>query len=198
MKQGILLSGGLDSIALAYWKRPSVAFTVAYGQLASDAEICAANAVCKSLNIPHYVLNADIRHLGAGDLTGKPSLSISPVSEWWPFRNQFLVTVAGMRAIELGVGELLVGSVRTDSAHADGTRRFYDLLDSLMQYQEGKLRVSVPAVDLSSAELIKAAGIEMSILGWAHSCHVSNLACGRCRGCYKHFSVMQELGYDPY
>ncbi len=31
-KTAILLSGGMDSIALAYWKRPELAITINYGQ----------------------------------------------------------------------------------------------------------------------------------------------------------------------
>jgi 7-cyano-7-deazaguanine synthase len=198
MKTAVLLSGGLDSIALSYWKRPQVAFTVKYGQLASDGEIRASRAACKAMGIVHEVLNADVRSLGAGDLAGSPSLGCSPVSEWWPYRNQFLVTVAGMRALSLDVCELLVGSVKSDGVHVDGSESFYSKLDDLMSIQEGQLKVSAPALSMTSAELITRSGISTGILSWAHSCHVGSLACGRCRGCLKHFSVLQELGYDPY
>lgn len=39
MKTGLLLSGGMDSLTLAWWKRPDIAFTLNYGQLAAQAEI---------------------------------------------------------------------------------------------------------------------------------------------------------------
>jgi 7-cyano-7-deazaguanine synthase len=198
MKSAILLSGGLDSIALAYWKRPEIAFTVRYGQLAGDAEVRAARAVCESIGIEHEVLDADIKSLGVGDLVGAPELNVSPVSEWWPFRNQFLATVAGMRAVALNIDELMVGSVKTDGVHCDGTEVFYRKLADLMILQEGRLSVCAPAIEMTSAELIKCSGVDLSILGWGHSCHAGTLACGRCRGCRKHFSVMQELGYAPY
>lgn len=198
MTSGILLSGGLDSIALSCWKRPQVAFTVEYGQLASEAETRAASEICRILGMDHFVLQANIRNLGTGDLAGSPASNLSSVPEWWPYRNQFLVTVAGMRAVQAGVDELMVGSVRNDAVHVDGTRQFYDLLSNLMELQEGRLRVTAPAIALSSAELIRCSGIEMGTLCLAHSCHRGNLACGRCRGCNKHFSVMEELGYAPY
>ena len=38
MNTALLLSGGMDSIALAYWKRPDIALTIDYGQAAADAE----------------------------------------------------------------------------------------------------------------------------------------------------------------
>jgi 7-cyano-7-deazaguanine synthase len=198
MRTAILLSGGLDSIALAHWKRPEIAFTVRYGQMAEEAEVRAASAVCNVLGIQHALLEADIGGLGTGDLVGVPSLNVAPVSEWWPFRNQFLATVAGMKAVSLGIELLLVGSVKTDGIHADGTEEFYRRLNDLMSSQEGNLQVCAPALHLTSAELIKKSGVPVSVLSWAHSCHTANSACGRCRGCNKHFSVMQELGYAPY
>jgi len=37
--KAILLSGGLDSIALAYWLRPQIAVTIDYGQRPARAVI---------------------------------------------------------------------------------------------------------------------------------------------------------------
>lgn len=50
-KKAILLSGGMDSIALAYWLRPEVAITLDYGQKAAEAEIAAAARVAQLLRI---------------------------------------------------------------------------------------------------------------------------------------------------
>ena|ERR1700728_532724 len=198
MRTAILLSGGLDSIALAHWKLPELALTVRYGQMAEEAEVRAASAVCNALGIQHEILKADIGSLGTGDLAGVPSVNVAPVSEWWPFRNQFLVTVAGMRAVGLGFELMMVGSVKTDGIHADGREEFYQRLSDLMTNQEGTLQVSAPALHITSAELIKESGVPLSVLSWAHSCHTGDFACGKCRGCNKHFLVMQELGYAPY
>lgn len=41
-KTAILLSGGMDSIALAYWKRPEIAITIDYGQKPAAAEVVAS------------------------------------------------------------------------------------------------------------------------------------------------------------
>ncbi|HDT5864788.1 TPA: 7-cyano-7-deazaguanine synthase, partial [Aeromonas hydrophila subsp. hydrophila] len=61
MKTGLLLSGGMDSVALAWWKRPDMAFTLNYGQLAAQAEIDAAKIICQELKIPHQVIEIDCR-----------------------------------------------------------------------------------------------------------------------------------------
>jgi 7-cyano-7-deazaguanine synthase len=196
MSSGLLLSGGLDSTAIAFWKRPTIAFTVNYGQLGAEAEIHASVAICKSLDIQHEVISVDCSSLGSGDLSGKSPLSIAPVPEWWPFRNQFLLTVAGMRAVALGVNQLVFGSVKTDAVHADGCAAFFECMDRSFSLQEGGLRVIAPAIQLTTVELIEISRIPRGILAWSHSCHVFDFACNGCRGCYKHQMVMRELGYE--
>lgn len=198
MSLGILLSGGMDSAALACWKRPEVAFTINYGQVCAEAEIHAASQICKELTIEHEIISVDCSSLGSGDLAGLPPNPIAPVPEWWPFRNQLLITLAAMRAIKLGTQTLLFGSVKSDLIHIDGRKDFFEKISELTSMQEGQLHIVAPAVELTSVELIKHSGIDRPILAWAHSCHVSNFACGNCRGCYKHQAVMAELGYGAY
>src|ERR1044071_7215477 len=104
MSTGLLLSGGMDSTALAYWKRPQVAYSIDYGQLPAEGEIRAAEAVCAALSVRHRVVKADCSGFGLGDMAGKPASSLSPISEWWPFRNQLIITLAGAAALGDGVG----------------------------------------------------------------------------------------------
>lgn len=198
MAVGILLSGGVDSIALTYWKRPDVAFTIDYGHAPAKAEEHAASQVCKELGIEHDVVRVDCSAVGSGDLANAPALSVAPVPEWWPFRNQLLITIAAARAVARGVDRLLFGAVVTDRVHADGGPQFLAALSSVVALQEGGIVVEAPAIDLSSAALVRASEVPAGILAWAHSCHVGNLACGRCRGCAKHFTTMRELGLDAY
>ena len=196
MKTGLLLSGGMDSVALAYWKKPDVAFTVDYGQKSAAGEIRVASHICRTLKIEHEVISADCKKLGSGDLAGAPALKIASVSEWWPFRNQLLLTLTAMKAVSLDVGIILFGSVKTDSVHKDGGKEFFEAINKVFASQEGNLKVSVPAINLTSTELIRISRIPRSLLLWSLSCHVSNYACGHCRGCIKHYSVLKELGYE--
>lgn len=196
--RALLLSGGQDSIAIAFWHRPDIAITVDYGQIPARAEVTAANAVCDQLGLRHVVVQADCSSIGSGDLRGGAALAIAPCPEWWPFRNQLLITIAGAASLSHGASELLIGTVRTDENHADGTSEFISNIGHLMSQQEGGLRVSAPAIGLTSSELVKASGIPIEILCWAHSCHRSNVPCGVCRGCVKHKNVMYELGLEPF
>lgn len=193
-KRALLLSGGMDSIALAYWQRPEIAITLDYGQKAAEAEIRAATQVAKLLGMEHYIIRVDCSSLGSGDLVGSAPLSDAPVTEWWPYRNQMLVTLALMKAIQLGVCELMVGSVKTDSQHTDGTREFYERLSDVVVMQEGGIQVTAPAIEMTTVELVKEAGVPNDVLMYAHSCHTGNVPCGRCHGCYKYMYVKEQLG----
>ena len=198
MSEAILLSGGLDSVALAAWLRPPIGITCNYGQLAAEGEIRAARQVSVELGIAHHIIDVNGRSLGSGDLAGASAAPTAPASEWWPFRNQLLVTLSAMLAFRLGATRLLLGTVNSDGFHVDGTERFISAIDELCGLQEGQIRVAAPAINKTSSQLIRDSGITMSVLAWAHSCHKSDWACGQCRGCCKHRRVMQELGNEPY
>ena len=192
MTSALLLSGGMDSIAIAYWKQPKYGLTVDYGQIPASAEIRASAAVCTALNIRHEVIHADISALGSGDLSGRRPASVAPARDWWPYRNQFLLTVVGMKCHLLGATEVMIGTLRTDDLHADGTKGFVQSMNALFELQEGALRIIAPAIDLSAAELVRSSGIPFHLLAWSHSCHVAETACGFCRGCRKHYETMME------
>ena len=193
MRQALLLSGGIDSIALAYWKRPTLAITVNYGQKPFEGEARAAHAVATALGIEHRLIVCDLAHLGTGDLSDRPPVDIAPVTEWWPFRNQLLATVAGMACAGEQIDEISFGTVRSDAQHADGSLAFIQSIDALMKMQEGGIRVSAPAIDLSALELVRASGVPIEILAYSHSCHTASQACANCRGCNKHLEVMEAL-----
>ena len=193
MKSAILLSGGMDSLSLAWWKRPNVAFTIDYGQRAAKTEIAVSKKICEELKIGHHVINVDLSALGSGDLLGIQQNVNAPSTDWWPYRNQMLITLAAMKAISLNIDELWIGSVKSDSYHIDGSPEFIDAMDHLVSMQEGRIRIKAPAIHLTTEELIITSGVPKSFLSWAHSCHKSNIACGKCRGCNKYFEVWSHI-----
>lgn len=198
MDVALLLSGGMDSICIAYWKRPKYGITIDYGHNPRLGEIQAASTVCKALNIEHIVITADISALGSGDLVGTTPVSDAPASEWWPYRNQFLITLAAMKCQSINVSNLMIGTLRTDGFHSDGRPEFIELMNDLFTMQEGHLTISSPAIKLSAVELVEESGIPLSILSWSHSCHTSEVACGFCRGCRKHYETMEKCFGTAY
>ncbi|TPI19777.1 7-cyano-7-deazaguanine synthase [Mesorhizobium sp. B4-1-1] len=198
MRRALLLSGGMDSTCLAFWRRPDLAITIDYGHKAAEGEIRAATAVCKHLGIDHQLIRCDLSALGSGDLAGKPADPNAPASEWWPYRNQMLVTLAAMGCIQRGISIIEIGALRTDGFHVDGRRDFIEALSAVLSMQEGGLRLEAPAANYTAEELVRASGVPIDILAWSHSCHVSDYACGYCRGCRKHYETMEAIGIDPY
>lgn len=195
MSDLLLLSGGIDSIAVAAWCRPALCLTIDYGQRPAVAEIQASQQICSALGLNHQLLSLPTSHLGCGDLSGKDPSLLSSHSEFWPFRNQYLLTLGVMIAAKVGCTRVLIGTVLTDQRHRDGDPAFIEAIDHLVRFQEGGLRISAPAAALTSGELVRRSGIVSDVLAWAHSCHVGNLACGQCRGCQKHSEVMETLGW---
>lgn len=185
----------MDSLSVAWWKRPDVAFTIDYGQQAAQAEKLAAAQVCRELSIEHQLIDVDCCSLGSGDMAGAAPNPAANTTEWWPYRNQLLITLACMRAVSCGVGLLYIGTVWADgSRHRDGLLGFVQRMDELVAFQEGGLRVEAPAIGLTTQQLVRQAGVPPGLLAWAHSCHRGNVACGDCGGCSKHFSTYEELG----
>lgn len=199
LKEGLLLSGGMDSISIAWWKRPQWAVTINYGQKAATAEILAATQVCKELGIEHEILTVDCSQLGSGDLVHLAPDTHAASSDWWPYRNQLLITLACMRALARNVHVLHIGTVKFDGeSHQDGTSEFIDRMNALVAYQEGGLHVSAPAIEYTTEELVRMAKVPSSLLAWAHSCHKADIACGNCRGCNKYLEVYSELGQEYF
>jgi 7-cyano-7-deazaguanine synthase len=190
----LLLSGGLDSTALAAWRRPALALTIDYGQAPAKAEETAAREVCRELGLEHHAVSMDCRSLGSGLLAQTPALADAPSPEWWPYRNQLLVTIASAWGLPRGATSIIVGSVAGDAArHRDGTAEFYGRLAALVAMQEGEISITAPAIHLSTGELIATSGVTDAVLGWTHSCHRSNISCGACPGCAKRREALENL-----
>lgn len=194
-KRLLLFSGGLDSTSLVVLLKPEQTLTIDYGQVSAAGEVRAAAAISSELGIPHSVLHCDCSAVGSGLLAGKDADPIAPVVEWWPFRNQLLLTLAGAWALPHGCEELIVGSVRGDDTHADGTAAFYEQADNLVAMQEGNLRITAPALSKTSESLLHEAKVPKGLLGFTHSCHRSEWACGLCPGCIKRSEILEKMIY---
>jgi 7-cyano-7-deazaguanine synthase len=187
----LLLSGGLDSSALAWWYRPDVCATVNYGQRPASGEIAASTAIAAELAIRHELITVDLQKLGSGMLSGEAAIEKARAPEFWPYRNQMLITLAAMKFIGEGLSEITIGAVSTD-IHADGQDPFLSGIDSLMRCQEGSVRVTAPARRMTSMELLKHSRFPRSLLGLTFSCHAAEYACGQSRGCVKHREVVEQ------
>lgn len=189
----LLLSGGFDSAAIAWWQRPDLCVTVDYGQSPARGEIAAAKALCSVMRLRHETLTVDLRHLGSGLLAGSEALHLGTANEWWPYRNQVLITLAAMRYVGQGVREIMIGAVATD-IHADGKPPFLEAIDRALAVQEGSVRVTAPAIQYKTLELLRLSDFPRDWLSICFSCHAMEVACGQCGGCLKHVGTLEALG----
>ncbi len=188
----LLFSGGIDSTALAWMRRPDVLMRLDYGQKAADGEARASRIIAEELGLPLDERRIDLSAFGRGAMAGRAPVGNLP-PENWPYRNQMLVTLAAMAYADAEVSEIVVGTVVTDRVHPDGRPAFMMAIDAVVRSQSGP-RILTPASGMSSLELVRASGVPRGLLGWTFSCHTGPWACGRCRGCVKHDELISSLG----
>lgn len=191
----LLLSGGLDSTLVAHWWKPEAAIFVDYGQVAAQSELKAFHHVCDKLEIKKHTLSVDISQYGFGAMFGGEGAVIGYDRDWLPFRNQYLITCAGMCAAKFGYHRLLVGSLKSDNIYGDGSQDFFKKINDTMMCQEGDIQVMAPAINLNAEELFELSGALADDIGVCHSCNNSTIGCGRCASCQKLHDVLGLAGF---
>ncbi len=194
VKRALLLSGGLDSAAIAWRKRPDVGIFVDYGQRAAIAERRAAEAIAGACDVEFIPVTVDCSVLGSGQMSGKAQIAEAPTPEWWPFRNQLLVTMAASVALTNGIQGLIIGTVSEDASNGDGTSEFVETVDRLLRLQEGGIDANGPRDRDESGRSSADLGHPAEVASWSHSCFVSDTPCMKCRGCRKHLKVLEYTG----
>jgi 7-cyano-7-deazaguanine synthase len=170
----LLLSGGVASAAVAAWRRPERCLFVDYGQEPASSARSASLAIASYLGLHWAELVFDSTAL---ERSGGSSVR-------WPYRNQLLITLAAAWAQPREERLILVGSVREeDDFRPDASHLFFRRLDQLLRVQPGGLRLGVPALGMSMAELVGVSGIGPELLDVTYGCEVAAAPCGRCRGC---------------
>jgi 7-cyano-7-deazaguanine synthase len=150
-----------------------------YGQRPAKGEARASHAVAAALGVELDVRRADMSAFGHGtmSISGAPLASASKAPEFWPYRNQMLITFAAMMYAAGPLTEILIGTVVGDDTHPDGSREFVSNIDELVRLQSG-VRVSAPAIEMTTLQLVRKAAVPKSVLGWTFSCHTGEWACG--------------------
>jgi 7-cyano-7-deazaguanine synthase len=184
----LLFSGGVDSTVLAWWLRPERLLFVKYGQVAAVGEQRAAEIIASELDLMLDIRTIDLRAFGHGIMSGGRSLN-PHAPEFWPYRNQMLVTLAAMAYADEEPESIILGSVAGDEVHPDGTGAFRAAMNNLLRVQS-QTKLDTPAAELTTEELIRQSSVSPDLLGWTFSCHTGEWACGTCRGCVKHEQVL--------
>lgn len=187
----------MDSISLLYWKKCDFAYTIDYGQICSKREIDASKYVCEKLSVNHKIISIDCTPIGSGSLNKTNRLNVNNnLEEWWPFRNQLLITFAAAQALKDGVTKILIATVKSDLKFKDGSPTFINTIKKLLKFQEGNIILSAPSINMTSLELVLKSRIGLDLLSSSYSCtRNNNIACGNCQSCKKAIEILELLKY---
>jgi len=191
----LLFSGGIDSAAIAWMEKPDVLLFIDYGQLPARGELRASTSLARGMGLRLEARTVPLRDFGRGIMVGKESVA-TDAPEFWPLRNQMLITLAAMAFADQEPLEILIGTVATDVVHPDGRPEFIDRMNEVLCAQ-GNVRLRAPAIGLTGHQLVEQSKLPAELLGWTFSCHTGEWACGRCRGCTKHVETRRTAGGFP-
>jgi 7-cyano-7-deazaguanine synthase len=214
----VLLSGGMDSLTAAGMARKD-GFDLAlihfnYGQRTEEAELRSFARIAEFLGVPgprRLVVHTNFFTLvGGSALTdrrlGVPGADLGsdriPVT-YVPFRNAVLLSMAVGWAEALGARAVYYGAVSQDSSgYPDCRAEFVAAMQVLVDAgtrPDTNIRLHAPLVNLSKADIVKAAS-EMDLpLALTWSCYQRNdRACGTCDSCALRLRGFEQAGLaDP-
>jgi len=214
----VALSGGMDSCVTAAIANENhrLAFVhINYGQRTEKRELKAYNDIAEFYGVKERLV-IDFTHLskiGGSSLTDK-NIEVSNAdldnreipTSYVPFRNANILSACVSWAEVLKAKAIFIGAVFEDSSgYPDCRPEFFSAFEKMIDLgtkPETKIKIEIPIIHLSKAEIIKK-GIELNAplhLTW--SCYQNeNKACGVCDSCALRLRGFQLAGIEdpiPY
>jgi 7-cyano-7-deazaguanine synthase len=206
-KAVIILSGGPDSVTVAYWAKEQgydvSAITFNYGQKA-QIEIKRAREIVDGLEIEHQVVdlsNLSQIYQGVTSLVDK-GLDVS--SEFTdpiivPFRNGVFMAVTVAFADGVDANHIYYGAHSSDEPfYPDCRREFYEAFQEAARLgTEREIFISSPYSDKKKSEVLAEAvrlGVPLDVT-W--SCYLNGPThCGVCESCNNRKNAFREAGIE--
>ncbi len=206
-KAVIILSGGPDSITVAYWAKAQgydvSAITFNYGQKA-QIEIQTAEAIAKELDIQHQVIDlSNLSQIYQG-VTSLVDKDIEVSDEFTdpiivPFRNGVFMAVTVAYADGVGANHIFYGAHNSDEAfYPDCRREFYEAFQEAARLgTEKDIVIKSPYSDTQKSGVLKDA-VRLGVpLGKTWSCYLNGPThCGKCESCQNRKKAFREAGLD--
>ncbi len=201
----LVFSGGQDSTTCLAWAMTEFdevfALSFDYGQR-HKIELEQAKKICKSLDIKHELLEIDIFsklsknalthdiEIEAGDKENLPSTFV-------PGRNQIFLSIACIKAFQLGITNVVTGVCQTDySGYPDCRDDFVQSLAKTSSLaMETEFAIHTPLMWKTKAETVQMMQ-DFGTLDWlkdSHTCYEGlRPACGKCPACELRLKGFQE------
>lgn len=205
----IVLSGGPDSVTVAYWAKKDgydvYAISFKYGQIATKEVEC-AQRIALALHMPLKVVDLSALKDLFGDVTSLCNKDIPMTSNFSdpiivPFRNAIFLSAAVSYAVSIGADKIFYGAQGSDEPfYPDCRREFYKAFEKAAQLGTCKpITIEAPFSSMRKSELLKKA-VELDVpleLTW--SCYGSGrVHCGKCESCVNRKRAFKEANVtDP-
>lgn len=206
MKYLILLSGGLDSAALLYYRVKHCAGSVAalffrYGQKSTERESEAVKYLTKEKSV--QLIELELHSVFCFSKSALLTHNAEPVAETIrtgrhteyrskgtevEFRNGVLLSAAVSYAMQAYPGETVsveYGAIRTREPFPDCSAEFVEHMDAAARLcTDGKVGVTAPFIDMGKDEVMVLAR-ELGVpTGMTWSCYEGgDVPCGKCPAC---------------
>jgi 7-cyano-7-deazaguanine synthase len=205
----IVLSGGPDSVTVAYWAKKQgyqiYPITFNYGQIAVK-ETQAAQKIAEKLDTTTKIIDLSALKEIFSDVTSLCNTNIPLTSEFSapiivPFRNAIFLSAAVAYAVAVGADTIFYGAQGSDEPfYPDCRREFYEAFEKAARLGTcQEITIQAPFSGKHKSELFKA-GAELGVpfeLTW--SCYRDSAKhCGKCESCNNRKKAFKEAGIaDP-
>ena len=214
----IAVSGGMDSCVTAAMANENYQLAFAhinYGQRTEKRELKAFNDIADYFKVKDRLVirYTHLSKIGGSSLTDK-NIAVSKANlsnkeiptSYVPFRNANILSACVSWAEVLNAKAVFIGAVYEDSSgYPDCRPEFFSSFEKMVELgtkPDTKIKIEIPIIHLSKAEIIKK-GIELNAplhLTW--SCYQNeDEACGICDSCALRLRGFQMAGIEdpiPY
>lgn len=206
----VVLSGGQDStycLAWALYRFRSVrAVSFDYKSL-HRIELEKATKICKLLNVPHEILEADPLMLNKNALTDI-SINIEKagrsLTTFVPYRNPYFLLTSAIYARSLDIPNIICGVSQEDfSGYKDCREDFIKSFQTMLnEADDYPTMLWTPLLHMSKKEevLTMRENKYANIWKYTHTCYrpINSTSCGECPSCRLRINAFLEAGYvDP-
>lgn len=202
-KAVLMLSGGPDSTALAYWVKSQGyelhTLTFNFGEKEGEAERRSAEYFARQISTSHrfisfedtfkdFYMNGDPIHiLRMGEDT------MTPIKA---FGAGIALSLAASYASEIGAEDLFYAVHKDDTIYRENNKEFFDIMSKAISIETGKhFTIHTPFLDKTKAEVLKV-GIQLGVSvdeTWSCASN-SSVHCGKCAPCLARKNAFEQNG----
>jgi 7-cyano-7-deazaguanine synthase len=202
-KAVVILSGGPDSVTVAYWAKAQgydvIGVTFKYGQKAQK-EVKIAREIAGTLGIKHKVIDlSNLADIYQG-ITSLVDMKIDVSNEFTdpiivPFRNGVFMAVTVAYADGLNINQIFYGAHASDEPfYPDCRQEFYEAFQHAVRLgTEKPFVIKSPFSNFQKSEIITTA-VKLGVpLEKTWSCYLNGqVHCGKCESCINRQKAFKE------